>query len=582
MLFLSGAVVDAQTATYRRADGFLPPVTDTAQLRALALEQFPVLEQSGSDLRLQHQIKSPGGTHYTYIQTWQGLPVHGAGLKATLDHSGRIRSWMEYLVAFPHVSAPAFSYDPATIAPRMAEQTGAYEVQSAAQWLVQEGALLPVYQVITHQHYPVASYEILLDGRDGREISRTDRGAYFAEDTTGKALVFRPDPCTRAQSPYGTLFKDSSDLHKPFFTTLTDTIALKNITFRNDSFLLEGPFVKIQDISPFFTPPASSENGLFYFTREMPGFEDVMTYYHIDTFQRYVQRLGFTNLRNGPLRCDPHGQGNSDQSVFISNGGNSYLLFGEGGVDDAEDADVIIHEYGHALSDAAAPGTRTGVERRGLDEGVGDYFAAAYSYDLSHWQWEYLFNWDGQNEFWPGRMAITTTTYPPVSTSIYTYGMLWASTLMLIRQEIGAEVCDRLALQELYSNAPNMSLADGARLLLEADTLLYNGIHSPVINRYFCERGILPLNCAVGLPDAPELSWKLYPNPSEGELWILSPPGAAARLEMFDLPGRRLLLRDLAPGESTRISCPFADGWYVARLSAGGQSKSYRVEIRRK
>ena len=73
-----------------------------------------------------------------------------------------------------------------------------------------------------------------------------------------------------------------------------------------------------------------------------------------------------------------------DQSVFIGNSGNSYLLFGEGGVDDAEDADVIIHEYAHAISYAASPETNSGTERRGLDEGLGDYFAAIYSYQYNH------------------------------------------------------------------------------------------------------------------------------------------------------------------------------------------------------
>jgi hypothetical protein len=32
------------------------------------------------------------------------------------------------------------------------------------------------------------------------------------------------------------------------------------------------------------------------------------------------------------------------------------LAFGEGGVDDAEDVDVVLHEYGHAIQHDTVPG----------------------------------------------------------------------------------------------------------------------------------------------------------------------------------------------------------------------------------
>jgi hypothetical protein len=49
-------------------------------------------------------------------------------------------------------------------------------------------------------------------------------------------------------------------------------------------------------------------------------------------------------------------------------------------VRDAEDAEVIFHELGHAIQDAQVPGLLNdgGEEVRAISEGFGDYWAASY------------------------------------------------------------------------------------------------------------------------------------------------------------------------------------------------------------
>jgi len=50
------------------------------------------------------------------------------------------------------------------------------------------------------------------------------------------------------------------------------------------------------------------------------------------------------------------------------------LRFGKGGVDDAEDAEVILHEYGHAMMDSQMIpfGFGTSVEALSIGEGFAD------------------------------------------------------------------------------------------------------------------------------------------------------------------------------------------------------------------
>jgi hypothetical protein len=202
-----------------------------------------------------------------------------------------------------------------------------------------------------------------------------------------------------------------------------------------------------------------------------------------------MQSLGFMNLVNYPIEVDPHALNGADNSMFSGN----QLYFGDGGVDDAEDADVIIHEYGHAITASAAPNTWDGFERKALDEGIGDYLATSYGRSINPFNWEDMFSWDGHNEFWLGRTVVTSKTYPDdLGFSTHSAGEIWSATLMQIWDAIGKEATDKNLLQSLYSYASNMSMTDAAYLFLDADSLLYGGTNYFICYYWFEQRGILP------------------------------------------------------------------------------------------
>ena len=78
------------------------------------------------------------------------------------------------------------------------------------------------------------------------------------------------------------------------------------------------------------------------------------------------------------MRINQWGQDNS----FATDHPKNELRFGKGGVDDAEDAEVILHEYGHALH--FAQGFVFGSARAGaISEGFADYWAVTVS-DAAH------------------------------------------------------------------------------------------------------------------------------------------------------------------------------------------------------
>jgi hypothetical protein len=178
----------------------------------------------------------------------------------------------------------------------------------------------------------------------------------------------------------------------------------------------------------------------------------------------------------------------------LRNGGDPTLSFGTGGVDDAEDADVIIHEYCHGISWSANGNDNFSNERAGLDEGLADYFATSYSRSLNTFNWEKMFSWDGHNAFWTGRIANTSTNYGTTN-DIYKLGEIWNSAMSAMSTDLGDYVTDRLMLESLHFFTNNTTLPEAALYVLKADTLLFNGINVSSICAQFQLRNILNSNC---------------------------------------------------------------------------------------
>ena len=74
-----------------------------------------------------------------------------------------------------------------------------------------------------------------------------------------------------------------------------------------------------------------------------------------------IQSLGFTDANNRSIPVDVHYY-TADNSFYSD--ADHALHFGDGGVDDAEDADVVLHEYGHSIQDNQVPGFGPGRSSR--------------------------------------------------------------------------------------------------------------------------------------------------------------------------------------------------------------------------
>ncbi len=328
--------------------------------------------------------------------------------------------------------------------------------------------------------------------------------------TDGSGWVFDPDPLSSSRGVYGAAITDNDDADSQELTDQLVQVTLRDITFDGTTYFLEGPYARIHDTEVPIDSNFAQLTSDWHFTRGEDAFEAVNAYYHIDKSMRYInETLGFALMPTqytGGVLIDPHGANGQDQSFY--SGGVGSLTFGEGGVDDAEDADVLLHELGHGLHDWVTNGGLSQVE--GLSEGFGDYWANSYSRGTGSWdeaddQRAWVFHWDGHNEFWSGRTAAYEAHYPEgLVDQIHTDGQIWASSVMEIWELLGRETTDLLMLEAMSMTGSASSQADAAFAFLQADSLLNGGANSSVISEVFLRRGyILQANFAVSRTAGP-------------------------------------------------------------------------------
>lgn len=229
-----------------------------------------------------------------------------------------------------------------------------------------------------------------------------------ASGINGSGYAFDPDPRTALNNDALTDTSSAASFD-PAYSNKT----LRDLTVTSGVYKLTGPYVNIKNIEAPNTAPSTTTNGVWTAKRGNNAFDDTNVYFHLDQNQRYIQSLGFTGTKGIIERSfdvDTDGLNGDDNSHYSYGGATDYLAFGHGCVNDSEDADVILHEYGHGIQrniNSSWSGGDTGA----MGEGFGDYWAASYSYSTPNgktYHPEWAFSWDGHNSCWAGRMLNRT------------------------------------------------------------------------------------------------------------------------------------------------------------------------------
>ncbi|HZP11951.1 MAG TPA: GlyGly-CTERM sorting domain-containing protein [Nevskiaceae bacterium] len=357
------------------------------------------------------------------------------------------------------------------------------------------------WQVQITAAHPIGGWEALVDAITGEIFVLWDRDAY------ANGSVFDPDPLSSSHTKYGAPMQDNDDADSPELTAQIVTKPLGDVDFADGMYMLKNQWAEISDHE---TP----SNGLFQqpspdflFTREPNGFEAANTFWHIQDSMRYVNETLGLQIRpyqyDGGVQFDPQGLDGEDNSHYDSSTGQ--LAYGEGCVDDDEDADVIRHELGHGLHDWVTHGGLSN-EIDGLSEGFGDYWAVSYSRRLNQWQpgepeYNWVYSWDGHNECWSGRTVDYKLGWPLGLGEQHTSGQIWSTCLMKIFDQIGPEKTDTAALEGLAMTGVLATQVDAANAVYQAaQDLQYSASEQQMIHDTFASCGYIMSSALFPLP----------------------------------------------------------------------------------
>ncbi|NUS51309.1 MAG: bacillolysin, partial [Nocardioidaceae bacterium] len=282
-------------------------------------------------------------------------------------------------------------------------------------------------------------------------VGTTATAAAPSAGSTGTGSVFVSNP---VQSLGDESLTDQKDADAAVPAAAYHDVTLTNL---DGTGRLSGDFATV--VSETGNPAVSATN-TFRYTRHQDEFEQVMAYYWVTESQKYIQRLGFGSTRraidNVPQRVRINQLG-ADNS-FASDHPTSEIRFGKGGVDDAEDAEVILHEYGHAIHFAQSFSFNS-EEAGAISEGFGDYWAVTVSdvvaTSLGVPEREPLpcvADWDSTSytRTVPHclRRVDTNLHYPTdLNGEVHHDGQIWSRALWDIRQALGNVKADTIILQ---------------------------------------------------------------------------------------------------------------------------------------
>ena len=442
-------------------------------------------------LRLVKEKRSLLGTHSWYQQTYGGVDVLGgvlgrhaydAGATAMTDERKTIRG------------APSVV---PSVARRRALDTAGPHARRADLAIVPGSPARLVWAVDSRPR--TGATRTLVDAQTGAVVSVES----LVRRVDGEGRVFDPNPVVTLRDPTLT---DQDDADYPALAPAYRTVTLRHL---DGSGFLRGAFATVFVNEGEF---AFAPDNVFDYPRSSPFFSQTMAYYHLTAAQEYIQSLGFTDVNNEPQLIVPDGF-EEDESFYQAGNGldPDVIVTGTGGVDDAEDADVLWHEYGHAIQDDQVLGCCASEDARAIGEGFGDYWAVTMSQPVNDGYDEpCVGDWDAAG----GCLSRVDTELTVAERTFEEHhdGGIWSRALWDINQALSRDITNIIVLESQFAYSPSTTFGAAARITVDTAQQLFGGPAARVVHEAFSARGMLAAGPGTSnRPGAPSAAPGLHP-----------------------------------------------------------------------
>lgn len=485
------------------------------------------LKADEQSLQVTKDVSTPTRHIVHFQQLHEGIPVVDSSVVVQVDKADRVKQ-IDLGHARPMVADEAADSGSKKMTPKQGQKAAMAVVGDAnlrqdvgdpeLVYYPTDAGLKLAYKVLIPTRNPPHDWRIIVDASSGGILEQKD----LLFNIDGQGFVFDPNPVVTANN---NTFRDPTATAgscgfggTPIATIDAQRVTrtLKDITFGGGVHKLEGPFVKMRNFGPpNIAPPTEVSANNFKYSSGDDRFENVMVYHHIDSVQRYIQSsLGITTAHNSQISADAHdGAGGGGFFSPVDLG----IHFGDSGPckpDRGEDADSMVHEYGHAIQNNQVPGwgvTNPGTgraETRAMGEGFGDILACCYFAERGGgFQREVFEDWCFADEPTHALRRVDGTKVYPTDWhgEEHDDGEIWSAALWNIYRTIGGDSLSAATRQAAanallktlilshHSVAANGSMPDGAEALMDTNAELddFRGKHLIQMLNSFHARGLL-------------------------------------------------------------------------------------------
>jgi len=451
--------------------------TDEAHVARQAIDSLGELYaiRTGEDaFALVKTSRSHSYSHSVFEQQYNDIPVWRAGLAVHLDGAGVVRKINgEFYRGINCQTEPSLiGRDAEEIALSFVSPNDEIDLSIQQRLVIAPTEQFRLsYEVKVFCRDPLGLFVFLVDAQSGDVL-------YFKNEllfgrVTGNVYDVNPEKTPLSGMPIRDMKVSQSDVTyysdaDGYFDAEGEIIAS-----------LEGPYCTAINEDTSRASWRGDATFVWDYAPLSTHFDEVCVFYHVNLIHAWFKEYLEYDGMDIAIPVTVH-YGDDMNNAMYSPSSNSIYL-GDGTLKDpAHEADVVMHEYGHAVVHNTASADFANLT---LNEGYADYFTCSLHDDPLLGEWwmpPYLRNLDND------------LVYPfDLVGESHHDGQIWSGALWDIRSMFGAEVSDRIALGTLfYYGSPSPSFLDARDAALDADEEYFSSEHQDAIVEIFSRRGI--------------------------------------------------------------------------------------------